>query len=211
MNRAQSIALVRALSAVSWADGTLDASEENHLISLAYRLGLTADDLRDEVRPLFAHPVPQDAAMEIVGDLVKLTEAELLSYKNFGETSLTEIKALLSKRGLRLGQSPEEIDVLAIEPPPAAAAAAAAAAAPPPPVTVPPGNEALLTRPVSELELSVRARRCLQRLNIVTLGDLLQMSEADLLATRNFGVTSLTEIKARLTEFGLELAVRRAE
>lgn len=129
-----------------------------------------------------------------VADLIKLTEAELLAYKNFGETTLNEIKAVLEKRGLRLGQAPEEIQaVAAVEPPP-------------PRVNVPPGSEAVLAKPVSELELSVRARRCLQRLNIVTISDLIQHTEADLLATRNFGVTSLNEIKSRLAELGLQLA-----
>ena len=42
-----------------------------------------------------------------LGDLLKITEAELLSYKNFGETSLVEIKAMLSQKGLRLGQGLE--------------------------------------------------------------------------------------------------------
>ncbi len=129
-----------------------------------------------------------------LGDLLKLTEAELLAYKNFGETSLQEIRALLSKRGLRLGQAPEEIDATVIE-----------QVAPPRPA-VPPGSEAILAKPVSELELSVRARRCLQRLNISTLGDLIQHTEHDLLSTRNFGVTSLNEIKARLADHGLSLA-----
>ena len=38
-------------------------------------------------------------------DLTKITEADLLSFKNFGETSLNEIKAILSQKGLRLGQA----------------------------------------------------------------------------------------------------------
>lgn len=141
-----------------------------------------------------------------IGDLLKLNETELMSYKNFGETSLTEIKALLAKRGLRLGQAAEEA--------PAASGTAAmpvAAPPPPPPVNVPPGREALLSKAVTELELSVRARRCLQRLNVVTLGELIQLTEADLLATRNFGVTSLNEVKGRLAEFGLSLAPKRPE
>ena len=136
--------------------------------------------------------------IQTLGDLLKLTEAELLSYKNFGETSLQEINALLTKKGLRLGQRPEEIDATSFmeqEPP-----------QPAPRVDVPPGSEALLSKPVSEMELSVRARRCLQRLNIDRLGYLIQHTEAELLATRNFGVTSLNEIKARLTEYGLSLA-----
>src|SRR6266550_4467595 len=43
-----------------------------------------------------------------LGDLLRTTEQELLSYKNFGETSLNEIKSLLASKGLRLGQSAEE-------------------------------------------------------------------------------------------------------
>ncbi len=132
-----------------------------------------------------------------LGDLLKLTESELLSYKNFGESSLNEIKAVLARRGLKLGMSIDEID-------PAAVAQAHAQAAPK--VTVPPGREAVLNKPVSELELSVRARRCLQRLNIATVGDLIQHTEQDLLSTRNFGQTSLNEVKARLAELGLTLA-----
>jgi DNA-directed RNA polymerase subunit alpha len=135
--------------------------------------------------------------IQTLGDLLKLTQSELLSYKNFGETSLQEITALLDKRGLSLGQRLEEIDALTL-----------AEVPPPPKVSVPPGAETLLAKPVSELELSVRARRCLQRLNIDRLSDLIQHTEAELLATRNFGVTSLSEIKARLNEYGLALAAK---
>jgi DNA-directed RNA polymerase subunit alpha len=133
-----------------------------------------------------------------VGELIRLTEEELMAYKNFGETSLAEIKAMLTKRSLHLGQRPEELEEAAVEP----------AAAPRTPV--PPGQEAVLSKPVGELELSVRARRCLQRLNVQTLGDLVQYSEADLLATRNFGVTSLNEVKVRLGDHGLQLTPKRA-
>jgi len=133
-----------------------------------------------------------------LGELIRLTEAELLAYKNFGETSLIEIKNLLAKKGLRLGMSPDEIDVEKLE---------EQAAVPLPPV--PAGQEAVLNKPVAELELSVRARRCLQRLNVQTLGDLIKYTEADLLATRNFGVTSLNEVKARLAEHGLQLAPKK--
>lgn len=133
-----------------------------------------------------------------LGELMRLTEAELLAYKNFGETSLNEIKALLAKKGLRLGQTPEEIEVTVVEAEP-----------PAPKAPVLPGQEAILSKPVAEIELSVRARRCLQRLNVQTLNDLVQYSEADLLATRNFGVTSLNEVKARLAENGLQLAPKK--
>ncbi|MFO0837106.1 MAG: DNA-directed RNA polymerase subunit alpha C-terminal domain-containing protein [Phycisphaerae bacterium] len=130
-----------------------------------------------------------------LGELMRLTEEELLAYKNFGETSLAEIRAVLAKRGLRLGQRPDEIDPTTLVEPP-----------PPPRAPVPPGLEPVLSKPVSEIELSVRARRCLQRLNVITIGDLIQRSEPELLAARNFGVTSLNEIKSRLAELGLQLA-----
>jgi DNA-directed RNA polymerase subunit alpha len=135
-----------------------------------------------------------------LGELVRLSEQELLSYKNFGETSLSEIKALLTKKGLHLGQSPEEIPIEVAEAP-------IQPARPP----LPPGQEAILSKPVAEVELSVRARRCLQRLNVATLADLVAYSEADLLATRNFGVTSLNEVKTRLADYGLQLATRKAD
>ncbi|MCG3128717.1 MAG: DNA-directed RNA polymerase subunit alpha [Phycisphaerae bacterium] len=128
-----------------------------------------------------------------LGDLLRTGEAELLAYKNFGETSLAEIHALLATRGLRLGQGVPEAEV----PRPAPVA---------PPVHVPPGAEGNLRKPVSEMELSVRARKCLQRLNIGTVGELILKTEAELLAIRNFGVTSLNEIKLRLADLGLQLA-----
>ena len=43
-----------------------------------------------------------------LGDLLNITEAELLSYKNFGETSLREIKAILETKNLRLGMALED-------------------------------------------------------------------------------------------------------
>lgn len=140
-----------------------------------------------------------------LGELIALSEPELLAYKNFGETSLNEIKALLVKKGLRLGLRPDEIDPSELE---AAAEESASQAPEAPKVVVAPEKEALLTKPVSDLELSVRSRRCLQRLNITTIGDLLGYTEADLLATRNFGQTSLVEIRERLEKMGLELATK---
>jgi DNA-directed RNA polymerase subunit alpha len=141
-----------------------------------------------------------------LGELIKLTEPELLVYKNFGETSLNEIKALLARKGLRLGMQPEEVDadVLTQNQPVADPAKPAA-----PKINLPPGREDLLSKPVSDLELSVRSRRCLQRLSVSTIGDLLNYTEADLLATRNFGQTSLNEIRAKLAVHGLTLQAKR--
>lgn len=128
-----------------------------------------------------------------LGDLLRTSEAELLAYKNFGDTSLHEIKAMLAQRGLHLGQAREDRDQAAKDEVFEQLASA--------------GNEALLDQPVSELELSVRARKALSLLGISTIGDLVARTEAELLGIKNFGQTSLNEIKERLSEHGLSLRV----
>ena len=66
-------------------------------------------------------------------------------------------------------------------------------------------RNAVLDIPVTDFELSVRARNCLKKMNIRTLGDLVRITEAELLAYKNFGETSLKEIKDMLTAKGLRL------
>jgi DNA-directed RNA polymerase subunit alpha len=58
---------------------------------------------------------------------------------------------------------------------------------------------------VADLELSVRSRKALQRLNINSLGELASRTEDELLGCKNFGQTSLNEIKQQLVSFGLGL------
>ncbi|MCX7806233.1 MAG: tetratricopeptide repeat protein [Planctomycetota bacterium] len=123
-----------------------------------------------------------------LGDLVKKTENELLSYKNFGETSLREIKNLLESKGLHLGMARPDQAVRAHGRPGHGE-----------------GTDAILAKPISEIELSVRSRKCMAKLSIQTLGDLVQKTEKELLAVKNFGQTSLNEVKQRLAEFGLSL------
>ena len=67
------------------------------------------------------------------------------------------------------------------------------------------GREGALAKGVTDLQLSVRARKALQMLNIETLGDLASRTEAELMGVKNFGATSLEEITAKLTEYGLTL------
>ncbi len=132
-----------------------------------------------------------------LGDLLKITEAELLSYKNFGETSLTEIKEMLTARGLRLGQGLEGgaysrvrkdiIDQLRGK-----------------------ASDAVLNKPISALDLSVRARKALQLLNISTVGELAARTEAELMGVKNFGTTSLDEINKKLGDLGLGLRALEA-
>ena len=66
---------------------------------------------------------------------------------------------------------------------------------------------ARLNAPVGELELSVRAANCLEAENIKTVRDLVVRPESEMLKFRNFGKTSLTEIKEKLAERNLELGM----
>ena len=45
----------------------------------------------------------KESNIKTISDLVKKTEAELLSFRNFGKKSLTEINDLLKVMGLNLG------------------------------------------------------------------------------------------------------------
>jgi DNA-directed RNA polymerase subunit alpha len=131
-----------------------------------------------------------------LGDLLRISEAELLAYKNFGETTLLEIKQMLSSRGLRIGQA-------------LAQQHSATRQAIYDQLRETSGDQAIgiLTKPVDELDLSVRARKALDLLNIQTLGDLVSRTEAELLGIKNFGATSLDEIKEKLQGMGLSLRV----
>ena len=62
-----------------------------------------------------------------------------------------------------------------------------------------------MAMPIQELELSVRASNCLESAKIETVGDLVRMSEPELLKIRSFGKTSLREIKRKLADIGLSL------
>ncbi len=61
--------------------------------------------------------------------------------------------------------------------------------------------------PIQELELSVRASNCLESVKMETVGQLVKMTDADLLKIRSFGKTSLREIKRKLADIGLSLGM----
>jgi len=124
-----------------------------------------------------------------LGDLLNISEAELLSYKNFGETSLREIKAILDTKGLGLGMALDDKHF-----------AKKAVSEP-----AHEEDQGLLSKPVDDLQLSVRARKCIQKLNIRTIGDMTRTTDAELLGCKNFGVTSLNEINKALGAVGLSL------
>ncbi len=65
-----------------------------------------------------------------------------------------------------------------------------------------------LFKSVDELELSVRSANCLKHANIKLIGELVQKTESEILATKNFGRKSLNEIKEILAEMGLSLGMK---
>lgn len=124
-----------------------------------------------------------------LGDLCKRTEQELLASKNFGETSLVEIKEMLSLKELRLGQFATEKhvpDAIEVE-------------------SLSPDEQAVLMRPVTDLNLSVRARKCMNRLGLQSIAELIRRTADELLECKNFGVTSLKEVREKLQQYNLRL------
>jgi DNA-directed RNA polymerase subunit alpha len=65
----------------------------------------------------------------------------------------------------------------------------------------------ILSIPVEDLEISVRAYNCLKANNIKTLGDIVSKTEADLLKLKNFGRKSLKELETIVHQFGLEFGL----
>jgi len=132
----------------------------------------------------------QKMGVNTLGDLARTSEADLLASKNFGETSLVEIREMMASKGLALGMFANE----KVEPEPVFE-----------PEVFTPDEQAILDRPISDLNLSVRARKCMIRLGMNTIGELLRKTGDDLLECKNFGVTSLNEVREKLTIKGLKL------
>lgn len=127
-----------------------------------------------------------------LGDLTRTTEAALLASKNFGETSLSEIKEMMTSKNLWLGMALE-------------GGGQAAAAHHDEPESLSAEDRAMLAKPIGDLNLSVRARKCMTKLGINTMGELLSHTGDELLECKNFGVTSLNEVREKLRELSLKL------
>ena len=124
-----------------------------------------------------------------LGDLLRITETELLAYKNFGETSLNEIRHMLETKNLRLGMGADgkliSLPLGDVE------------------ETKTEVDPDVLDRPLAEFEMSVRARNGLENIGVKTIGDIAAKTEDELLGIKNFGATSLSEIKQILESLGL--------
>ena len=126
--------------------------------------------------------------IKTLDDLTQVTELELLSYKNFGETSLTEIKNILNQKGLRLGQAVEEMKQAEMF------------------IDADTGRyEGNLSKSISEIEFSKHCRNAIEKMGIETIGDLVLKTETELLEQNGFKQKDIDEIKNQLDELGLEL------
>ena len=93
--------------------------------------------------------------IKTLDDLTKVSELELLSYKNFGETSLTEITNILNQKGLRLGQAVDEIkhNDIFIDADTG-------------------GNKDNLSTLISEMDISKHCKNIVEKMGIETIGEL---------------------------------------
>ncbi len=123
-----------------------------------------------------------------LADLTKVTEFELLSYKNFGETSLTEIKNILNPKGLRLGQAVEEINPAEIFFD-----------------TDTGGNKDNLSKSISEIEFSEDCGNAINDMGIDTISDLVSKTETELLEQYGFTQAFVDEVIDQLNGLGLKL------
>ncbi|MFM8704872.1 MAG: DNA-directed RNA polymerase subunit alpha C-terminal domain-containing protein [Planctomycetia bacterium] len=150
-------------------------------------LGLPVTDFELSVRSRNCH---SKMGIHTLGYLARTSEAEILASKNFGETSLSEIKDMLASKGLSLGMLATETVVEE-------------------PVSVPEEPSAdeqeIYSASINDLNLSVRARKCMTKLGINTIGELVRRTGEDLMECKNFGVTSLNEVREKLSERGLRL------
>jgi DNA-directed RNA polymerase subunit alpha len=165
----------------------LDDQDQKQRDRLDHVLALPVSDFELSVR---SRNCLQKMGIQTLGDLARTTEAEILESKNFGETSLVEIKEMLATKGLTLGQL-------------AAAAATEEAAFEPEAPSA--DDQEIHSLPITDLALSVRARKCTTKLGIGTIGELIRRTAEDLMECKNFGVTSLNEVREKLSERGLKL------
>ena len=169
------------------SDMFYDEEAQRQRDRLAQILNIPVTDFELSVR---SRNCLQKMGIRTLGDLTRCSEQELLTSKNFGETSLVEIRDMLTSKGLDLGQfSHEKLDQEPVFEM----------------TDISPDEQALLERPISDLNLSVRARKCMVRLGLNTIGELMRRSGDDLLECKNFGVTSLNEVREKLTNFNLKL------
>ncbi|MBA2479519.1 MAG: tetratricopeptide repeat protein [Planctomycetes bacterium] len=121
-----------------------------------------------------------------LGDLLRITEQEMLSYKNFGETSLKEVKEMLAARNLRLGMFREGDER-----------------------SISKADQKILGESVEKLELSTKSAPVLENLGVSRIGDLAQYTDLDLYRAPGSGQSVVQELATALGAYGV--AVRKPE
>ena len=117
-----------------------------------------------------------------LGDLISITEQEMLNYKNFGETSLREVREMLDARGLRLGMLREHEDRGLTK-----------------------GDQKTLSESIERLELSSRSNKVLESLGCSKIGDVVHYSDLELYRTDGSGQSVVQELSTALGAYGITL------
>jgi DNA-directed RNA polymerase subunit alpha len=117
-----------------------------------------------------------------LGDLLRITDPEMLSYKNFGETSLKEVKEMLAARNLRLGMFREGDDR-----------------------TLSKADQKVLAENIERLELSNKTSTVLENLGVSRIGDLVQYTDLDLYKAPGSGQSVVQELSTGLGAYGVGL------
>ena len=114
--------------------------------------------------------------IKTVGDLTRLTEKDLKAMNGIGKQAVRMARYKLSEYGLKL----READLPTYDP-------------------------VILSKPIDRTEWSSRSKKAFDKIGAKTIGDLAMLTEKQLSGVRNFGMTSLIEVRRKLKEFGLKL------
>jgi len=136
--------------------------------------------------------------IQFVADLVQWMEKDLKALENFGPTSLKQIKDALWDLDLMLGM---EVKKKAPE-------VSEAVAEVPKEQEVARDLERKLLMSIDDLEIAIRSNIALEKAKILTVGELVQKTEDELLKLKGFKRSLLIEIKEVLADMGLSLGMK---
>lgn len=147
-----------------------------------------------------AHFLNEYIGIITIRDLLRFSEEGMKQVDGFDESFLVEIKCALEEHGLRLAKTNNKLPIIQ-------------------PLTLYNYDEIdqseslkVTDKPLASFRLSVRLSNCLiKNEGLETIGDVLKYTEEELLNLKNFGKTSLSELKRILKEYGLRLARNKYE
>lgn len=132
-----------------------------------------------------------------LGELASLTKEELLQFKNFGETSLSEIQEVLARNNIRLKSGKRAEDTADSDEESDEDEAVSS--------SEDDTEDDITSASIEKLGFTGRAANCMEHLGVETVGELSEYTADELLATPNFGRSSLEDVEDKLSEFGLGL------